>query len=256
MEGDIPGEYFLLASISENREVELYQIDAFSFGDMCVGDRGGGFTFEAPAENVEKCVWAPAFEGAAKKNKLNMAQLEELLNDLTQPLTRQESMPTLPPLTFNEFDPTRTHPPLSSTLGKDEEGKTKLLVVAVRYVNHLRSDKGKALKFSNNGQIFVEDGDGIDAIREAVEGKDGKISKQNDEEFNAGLMLEKTWKEKWAIQYFAMPQAPGSQKLFRYPTQRKGSSGCLTEFLCQADFVLRLYMEAHIWPRPKCGKRV
>ena len=106
---------------------------------------------------------------------------------------------------------------------------------------------------------MVEDGDGIKSVRDAIEGGEGNLSEQNDGTFDAAGLLEDKWTEKWTIEYFAMPQAPGPQKLFKFPTERKGSSGYLTEFLCQAELNKgnrKLYMEAHIWPRSKRGKRV
>ncbi|KAK5118723.1 hypothetical protein LTR85_007929 [Meristemomyces frigidus] len=208
--------------------VDLWRTDGWDFGHDCIG--GMVLRKERVRFSTEHDWWQP-YKGVLTG--------KELEGRIFKPVGNDPRFPALPPLMFNIFDPTSTLPPLGvTTLGK------KGVQAAVRFVSHLQALVAAGMKFNDNFQLELEESDTQEGILKEIH-KELQRDKSSTKR-----LYSKRLKDSWNIELWVMPQQPGPQKLFRFPTNRPGSSGLVTEFVSQQlldEGNRMLYIEAHLW---------
>ncbi|KAK4544496.1 hypothetical protein LTR36_004068 [Oleoguttula mirabilis] len=231
---DVAVEYPLIAETDPRAQtlVSLWCTDAWNFGDLCIGGlMGAKEEVSSDLKDMSDYDWWSPYSGVKDK--------ADLCERIFRPVGKAPRFPTLPPLTYNTFDPATTDRPMGvRTLGLKRFG------AVVRFVSHLAGPTAAKTEFHDNYQTTLRNADthqnvlaSIDAHLRAQQG--------SSELYKSGL------KGSWKWELWAMPQAPGPQKLFRIPTGRPGCVGLLRDFVSQQSLDeghRKLYLEAHLWP--------
>ncbi|KAK5121623.1 hypothetical protein LTR85_004795 [Meristemomyces frigidus] len=227
--GGVDVEFAIVGRLNNANEklVELVSVPAWDFGSICIGDveEGPGVDFD----DRDDWTWSLNFAGAPDEKALEKRIFE--------PTAGHPRLPFLPAMTFNVFDPTTQSPTLGVDLGE------KQIPVVYRYVEHLQRTT-KELKLHNNAQASVEASYTAEQVLENVrqqlmEWESPLVNASGDVVGGYGLEL-------WVL-----PQERQPHVLYRFPTERPGSSGALQEFLSERMVAAgdsRLYIEVHIWP--------
>ncbi|KAK5713879.1 hypothetical protein LTR17_017378 [Elasticomyces elasticus] len=221
---DIAQEFPLIAlpDAAAGGSVRLWGTQAWVFGNRSTG----GFGLQQESKPFQQnYLWFGGLKGVKTGKSLRKRIVDDgIPGDLR--------MPSLPPLTFNRFDPTACQPPL----GKTTIAKSRKVVAVVRFVCHVPEAAG--LGYYENFQVIIENSDTSDTVADHIrtELANNKLTK---------ALFEPALKDHWVMQLWALPQSSEPQKLFRLE-----QAVPLNKFLSPAGMKERpskLYMEAHIW---------
>ncbi|KAI7269784.1 hypothetical protein KC335_g6132 [Hortaea werneckii] len=240
-----------------NDKIDLRNGDASFFGDELVGGVRHGTKAGVGKDDLEVCELAPQYIVKAPK-VLNKTNLLSLIRKAGPPTDDLEKLPILPPLSFNlfpqdDFDSTADKSP-SSQISSDTQRSSDFMTGVVRFVNHLTSDRGRALVFHNDTEIGIDETDTYAMAEEAVIRSAKLFQDKSNGKTNGYNAFRPGSKDPGYLELFVRPQLPAPQKLFRIPTTGGGSDAKMIGFFGPQEVnkgMRAVYMEAHVWPEER-----
>ena len=220
-------------------DLNLIKVMAWNFGDYCIGDCDSSWE-EHQFSRQDK--YMPQYKGVAFRSQLHRRVQNHLDKANQEP---GAGVPFMPYYTHNVYDPARYG------LGVADQGTD----IVVRYVNNFTTAAKKLglevdLELPWHSQFLLAPEETSDSITKlftrVLRDSEGK------EKGNSHVLFEQPLKDTWSLQLWVLPQPRHIKKLFKFPTNRAGSTDRLGEFLApdkveKDDY--RLYMEAHVVPK-------